>query len=320
MIRQQGIFFLAAGTVALHLLCTTTQISGPSTEEGNPQIVAVVVDSLKQPVPGVSITAYRLAPLVDTLQIPSEATEIAHGLTDASGECSFDSLPAGIYSITAADLETDRRALQSGLVITDEVNAPRLTDTLMLDRPGGFRGFVTRGGNLSNQNLQDAGIMVIIQEIARSMLTPPNGAYSFTGLPAGTYTVIYYATDGFISARRSIKVNPGDDTFPVDTVFLKPSRLLPPKGFTGSYDTLAGLVHLSWQRVDYDSIRWYEVLRFDFNGPYNDTLRTTDTFVVDSVNSIPSETELTYVIRSVDRALNTSDNAGPVEIKVAGSP
>ena len=161
--------------------------------------------------------------------------------------------------------------------------------------------------------------MVIAQEIALSFITPSDGSYLFAGMPADTYTVIYYATDGFISARRSVIIHPGD-TVIVDTVFLKPSKLLPPKGFTASYDTLAGLVHLSWQKVDYDSLRWYEVLRFDLAGPYDDTIRTIDTFVVDSINSIPPGTALTYVIRSVDRALNTSDNAGPVEIKVAGSP
>lgn len=314
--RHWSMLAQAAGIVALHLLCTHAPVSGPSTEEGNPQITAVVVDSLRKPVPGVWVITHRIAQLADTLQIPSGATKIDSGLTDVSGQCSFDSLSPGTYSIEAKDLSSNRRAIRTRITIDDSAADPGLTDTLVLGRPAAFRGVVSRGGMQSNQNLQNAAIMVIVHEIALSFITPSDGSYSFAEMPAGTYTVIYYATDGFISARRTVIINPGD-TVTVDTVFLKPSKLLPPKGFSGTYDTLAGLVHLSWQKVDYDSLRWYEVLRFDLTGPYDDTLCTVDTFVVDSVSSIPAGTALTYVIRSVDRALNPSDNAGPVEIEVA---
>ncbi len=313
---RTGWLALAAGTVALHLLCTNAPVTGPSTEEGNPQIVAVVVDSLRQPVPGAIVTAYRIPLNVDTLREPLEPMEIAQGKTDTSGRCSFNNLMTGFYSIQAAI--TTQQAMKSGIEIDDSYHRNQI-DTLTLGSPGAISGVVSRGGvpgNVTNQQLKDGVIQVIIQEIRLSATTPDNGTYLFDSLPPGTYTLLYYASDGFYSAKRTVNVTAGNTT-PVNTVILKPvPRLLPPKGFTAVYDSIAGLVHLSWQKVNYDSLRWYEVLRYDLAGPYDDTLCTVDTFVVDSVNSIPSGTELTYVIRTIDRALNTSDNAGPQEVKV----
>ena len=315
----------AAGMGLMQLLCNIAPVAGPSTEEGNPQVVAVVVDSLKNPVPGISVSAFRLPSGNDSLQVPTVATTAATGVTDNSGRCEFDSLAPGTYSFEASNQTASLRALGSSISFSaDEKKS--FTDTLMLSRPGSFKGVVSRGGvpgvvASQNTNLVDGAIMVIIQEIGLSAITPPSGAYSFPSLPPGAYTVIYYATDGFFSAKRTVIIDAGE-ALTGDTVILKPvPRLLPPKGCTVSYgktDTSSdtGPVRIEWQPVDFDSLRWYEVERFDLAGPFDTVLITTDTFVIDDVAAIPAGTILNYVVRSVDRAFNKSANAGPYEVVV----
>jgi hypothetical protein len=325
--RRRGFYCIAVVlTVLLNVVCShdaIDPIAGPSTQEGNPQIVAVVIDSLKQPVAGVTVSTYRVADNTDTSQPPVAAALVAQGITDSSGRCAFDSLTAGIYSIEANDWTTSQRALKAGITITGD-SAKERTDTLQLDRPGTIRGVVSRGGVLGgltnqNANIKDGAIMVIVQEIeVPSKITPQNGTYSFTSLPPGQYTIFYYATNGFYSAKQSVTVAAGDTVF-ADTVILKPLPSLtplPPKGFTADYDTAAALIRCSWQKVVFNDLRWYEVQRYDFNGPYDALSAVTDTFFVDSVATIPSGTKLTYVVRAVSSALNPSENAGPIEITI----
>ena len=281
--------------------------------------MAVVVDSLSKPVSGATVTAFRLPESVDTLQPPANAIAVAQQQTDADGRCTFTILPQGVYSLEATGPASALRALSPELAVTDSNG---ITDTLRLAQPGGISGVVSRGGVpgvviTQNANLRDAAIMVIVQEVGLSMLTPQTGEYTFPTLPPGSYTVLYYATDGFFSTKRSAAVDPGAMT-QVDTVILKPvPRLLPPRGFTLSNETdTIKTVTLSWQPVDFDSLRWYEVERFDLSGPFDTVFTTTDTMVIDTVAAIPSGTTLNYVVRSVDRAFNRSVNAGPLEVVV----
>ena len=321
MTRHLYGIFPAAVIVAFHLACTPGPVSGPSTEEGNPQIVAVVVDSLNNPVPNATVTAYRIPPATDTLQPPSTATVVAKRLTDATGRSVFDILPEGTYTLEATDPTAAFSALSADVTIGD--SGTGFTDTLILEQPGGIAGVVSRGGvpgvvASQNTNLIDAAIMVIIQELGQSFITPQTGEYSFPTLPPGTYTVTYYATDGFFSAKQSIRVASGKVTT-ADTVILTPvPRLLPPRGFVLNTSEEGNLktVTLTWQKVAFDSLRWYEVERFDLSGPFDTVFTTTDTIVVDTVSDIPSGTVLNYVVRSVDRAFNRSANAGPLEVVV----
>ncbi|MBN1308373.1 MAG: hypothetical protein JXA18_10680 [Chitinispirillaceae bacterium] len=310
-----------AGAAALHLFCSRAPVSGPSTEEGNPQIVAVVVDSDRQPVSGIPVTAFRSSALTDSLAVPSGATEVATRFTGDNGRCTFDSLETGTYSLQASDAANSRSAFRSSIRITGDTETDRYSDTLTLDRSGGIRGIVSRGGvggyvPSQNTNLKDAAIMVIVQEINLSFITPQDGSYSFPELPEGTYTIMYYATDGFFSAKQTVTVEAGSIT-DADTLILTPvPRLLPPKDFTAVYDTTEAVVTLSWQPLEYDSLRWYEVERIDMGGQHGSIFTTEGTLLTDTISAIPSGTVLNYVIRSVDKAFNKSSNAGPVEIVV----
>jgi hypothetical protein len=207
----------------------------------------------------------------------------------------------------------------SGVPVLDSSNSPGF-DTLKLSSPGALSGVVTRGGILgvvNNQALRDGFIQVKIAELDRFMLTAQNGSFSFAGLPAASYTILCYATDGFYTTiKKDVPVVPGRTTV-LDTILLSPvPRLLPPQGFSARLDSVMQSVVLRWNKVTYADLRWYEAERIDPKGLFNRTWITTDTASIDSVGSIPAGTVLYYVVRSIDSAFNKSLNAGPAEVTV----
>jgi uncharacterized protein (DUF2141 family) len=301
--------------------CTDSRIAGPSTEQGNPQIVATVVDANRQPIGGALVTVFMVAANSDSTEQPKAATSAGIQQTDHKGVCSFEKLLPGSYALSVADTSQNRAAFRSKIVVTGLNPAePDFIDTLVVTAPGSIRGVVSRGGVLGNninQNLRDGFIQVKLGEIDRSTVTGPDGRYAFANLPAGAYTIYYYATDGFyMSKRENIVVAPGNETI-ADTVILKNvPRLLPPQGLQTVYDTSAGIVHLYWRKVLFDSLRWYEVKRINLTLARDTIFICQDTVRHDTLNTLPKGTRLDYVVRSVDRAYNPSLYAGTAEITV----
>jgi hypothetical protein len=119
-----------------------------------------------------------------------------------------------------------------------------------------------------------------------------------------------------VSDREDLLVAPGSETF-ADTVILKSvPRLTPPQGLQAVYDTAAGIIQLSWHKVPFDSLRWYEVKRINLTLARDTIFICQDTVRHDTVNALPSGTRLDYVVRSVDRAYNPSLYAGTAEITI----
>jgi hypothetical protein len=319
--KAPQLLLIPALALLLLTFCTDSRISGPPSEQGNPQVVAVVVDNSHRPIDGATVTMYRVSTLGDSTDQPLSAVNIAVRQTDSIGKCSFDNISLGLYSLEASDSVNSRSALKTNITISaTKPGRTEFSDTIVLNAPGGIKGVVSRGGVIgtaTNQNLGNGFIQVRIGEIDRLFVTVANGKYSFTNLPAGSYTLFYYATDGFYSAKReNIIVSPANDTT-LDTVVLRAvPRLLPPKGFGADYDTVAGIVHLHWQKVTFDSLRWYEVKSINITVPKEITFITYDTLFSDTVKGLPAGTILDYVVHSVDKAFNPSANAGPVEITV----
>jgi uncharacterized protein (DUF2141 family) len=299
--------------------------AGPSTEEGNPQIIATVVDSGNRPVAGAIVVAYLMPANSDSGAQPLSARSAAFAQTNSDGSCLFEGLDPGNYSVVATDSAGNRSAMRSGITITVKVpDAPEFSDTLVLAASGSLRGIVTRNGvqGVTNQNLKDGGIQIKIGEIDRSSLTGPDGAYSFSDLPPGAYTLYFYAYEFYSAKRENLVVAEGDPTL-VDTVILTPwSRLLlvPPKGLRAVYDTAAQIVNLSWQPVHYDSLRWYKVQRINLSSLRETDFICLDTVFTDTITGISAGTILDYAVCSVgmvDGKLSQSASTAPIEINVA---
>ena len=319
MIIRRLLCFCAA--LCTFCACITT---GPSTEEGNPQIIATVVDSSNRAVTGAIVVAYLMPANSDSGAQPLSARNAASVPTGPDGSCFFEGLDPGRYSLVATDNAGNRSAMQSGIIITVKApDSPEFSDTLVLAATGGIRGIVTRNGvqGVTNQNLKDGGIQVKIGEIDRSYLTGPDGAYSFSNLPAGSYTLYFYAYEFYCAKRESIVVE-ADLSASLDTVILTPwPRLLlvPPNGLRAVYDTSAGFIALRWQQVRYDSLRWYKVQRINLTDMRETDFICLDTIFTDTIAGIPAETVLDYAVCSVgmvDGKLSQSASTAPVEITV----
>jgi hypothetical protein len=139
------VLFVAA---AIGTLSTcTTQVAGTATEEGNPQIVATVVDENRQLISGASVTILGVSPAdTDTTKLPA-TIDVGKAQTDNKGVCSFQNLPPGSYSLSVIDSQHNRLAFEPKIVVTAlKPASPDFDDTLVVSAPGSMSGVVTRGG------------------------------------------------------------------------------------------------------------------------------------------------------------------------------
>ncbi|HEX2958798.1 MAG TPA: carboxypeptidase-like regulatory domain-containing protein [Chitinispirillaceae bacterium] len=310
--------------VIISLLCIyscTKELAGPTTEQGNPQITAVIVDSLGNPIANVPISLLVIYQTEDSLfneqLLPANAIKISSSRSAPDGSCDFSNLAPGKYRIVANDSARNRSVTSNDISLYTNKDTTFM-DTLILQQPGIVKGVVIRSRATSNQQLRNGFIQIRIRELEQFYITDPNGTYTFYNLPYGTYTLYYYAPDGFHTSRMdNITVYPGKTTI-IDTVILTPyQQLLPPADFKGSLDTTNSLVMLSWLPVTYQTFRYYEIERIcNELDSLSRTFKTSGTSLTDTLRSVPEGTLFSYVIHSVDSAYNKSVNAGPLEIVV----
>jgi hypothetical protein len=313
--RQRSLLF----TIAFFslLFACSTQFAGPVTDEGNPQIIASIVDRNNLPVAHAEVSVYRMGDATDSSIAITATVLVAQSSTNSDGECSFENLVDGRYSIKARDSVEKGAGIRSNVIIRSDTNSTQ-RDTITLSQTGEITGVVSRGGlqgtNINSQ-LHDAFIQVKLRELAADYLTDTDGKYRFVNIPAGTYTVLYYASNDFFTAKRENVLVASSNVTDIDTVVLRAKPVLvPPAVFLARYDTANGIVRLGWSIVVYSDMRWYEVERIDPNGSYSRLWHTTDTVSVDTVATLPRKTTVYYIVRTVDNAFNISRNSNAIEI------
>jgi hypothetical protein len=306
----------------LFYICSCNRdLAGPTTEQGNPQIVAVIIDSLNTPVAGIPVSLLVFQQNDDTLHneqvLPTNAIKISTAKSTSDGKCTFSNLSSGNYRIVASDSTRNLSVASKNIVLGDLIDTS-FYDTLVLQKPGIIKGVVKRNGEISNQQLQNGFIQIRIRELEQFFITDPSGNYAFYNLPSGIYSIYYYAPDGFYTSRiDKVAVTPGETTI-IDTVTLRPyQKLLPPANFKAVYDTATALLHFSWTAVNFQKLRYYEIQRnCDDLEVLEKKWKTLSTILTDTLLAIPDGTRFSYVIHSVDSVYTLSLNAGPIEIQV----
>lgn len=308
----------------LSIYSCTKELAGPTTEQGNPQITAVVLDSLNKPIADVSVSLLVMSqagnPDSTGQLLPANAIKISSSKSSTDGTCDFSNLAPGNYRIVAND-SLRNLSVTSGDILLEANDSTTFLKTLILQSPGTVKGVVARSRASMNQQLNNGFIQIRIRELEQFYITDPTGNYTFYNLPYGTYTIYYYAPDGFYTSRiDNIAVYPGKTTV-IDTIMLKSyQQFLPPPDFKGSLDTTNALYTLSWTPIKYQKLRYYEIERIcSERDSLNRIFRTPLTSMTDTLKLVPDGTFFSYVIRSVDSAYNKSVNAGPVEIMVGKS-
>jgi hypothetical protein len=310
--------------VIITLLCVytcTKEIAGPTTEQGNPQITAVIIDSLNNPIADVNVVLLVIYQSDDSLYkeqlLPANAIKISSAKSASDGKCDFSNLAQGKYRIVANDSIRNLSVTSSDISLIANKDTTFIY-TLKLQHPGTIKGVVIRNRTPMNQQLHNGFIQIRIRELEQFYITDPTGSYTFYNLPYGTYTIFYYAPDGFYTSRvDNIAVYPGKTTI-IDTILLKSyQQLLPPADFKGLTDTTKTLFILSWSPVKYQNFRYYEIERICAETEsLNKVFKTIFTSITDTLQLVPTGTHFSYIIRSIDSAYNKSVNAGPVELTV----
>ena len=214
---KRRIYFMGSLFLSVFLFCTKTDpLSGPSTEQGNPVMIGLVM-SENQPVAGAQVSVYEYVTIQGSETLGVEVKRIT---TNEKGNFYLQFIDTGKYAIQCIHPDSSRYAFKKLNII----DSSEVTDTFNLQTPGCLYGTVSRGGVLnssSNLELLDGDIRVVIIDINRSTITGPDGSYQFFDLPAGNYNIAYYPGGSFFSSYRSNVSVISDLITSIDTVFLK---------------------------------------------------------------------------------------------------
>jgi uncharacterized surface anchored protein len=141
-------------------------------------------------------------------------TTVGTATTGADGTYSVTDLPAGSYDVVFTDAPAYLPLTKSD--VTVEQGADTTVDAALTEAPGSISGSVTAldgGAPL-------AGVTVTVQDGATTVGTATTGAdggYTVTGVPAGTYDVVFSKAPTYLSATvPNVTVQPGVQTSGVD--------------------------------------------------------------------------------------------------------
>lgn len=307
--------------VLLFLDCTPSdeKLAGPSTEEGNPVILGKVFYNSKPSADAV-IRAHRIPDITDSSSFIPGQNLVAVTYTDKKGVFSFYELVPGTYSLEAYNPANQGYGLADAVILSSDSGDVYRVDSIALMQPGRLTGVVTRGGVLgigSNVNLHNGFIQVKLLEIDREYTTGPDGKYELNNIPAGEYTLAFYASDGFFTQFHGpVQVTSGGSRDINPITLERIPWLAPPKptGLSARYNSPAGTVTLSWHPVLIENLAGYKVERRSSPLSEGILFGTTDTTFEDTLSGYPQGTVFYYVVRAVNNSFMESSNDGPVKI------
>ena len=141
---------LVPGTFSL--LCTSNpQITGPSTELGNPVYIGVVLDTTLNPAQNANVTVFKMITVSNSnIAFDTIGIEIVSFITDTQGLFSIDNMVPGEYRIQSYTSDSSLFALKRVLIIDEQDST--MYDTLILGPSGSVKGVTTRRGQLASQS------------------------------------------------------------------------------------------------------------------------------------------------------------------------
>lgn len=295
-----GVFLLAL------LFCNTPNAGGgDETQTGN-RITGCLVDYRNgQPANNASVRLYH----GDTALPASIALDST--ITDAVGKYRFDSIAAGTYTIECRKVDgTDTLSAMHRHIRHDTLTVTDVgVDTLKA--PGKISGSVDF--NSSNK----MGVTVFVPGTSFIAITDSSGAFCISYVPPDTYEVAY-SYYGYLTAYdTAVVVHANTTTFlPVKHLVRDPGvPPPPPAGLKASYDTLRGIVTVSWNNEHDSTVAGYIVFRKDTTKSAQDPTQisglslVTDTFYCDTPYSSISDTApytFAYYVKAQDKRSNRS--------------
>ncbi|MBF0431227.1 MAG: hypothetical protein HQK83_08120 [Fibrobacteria bacterium] len=235
----------------------------------------------ESPAGGAKVRIYSVGfdPDSDGLSKITASNQYFQTITNEEGRFVItDSLESGEYNILAE--LGDHKSYQDSIFISSTMN--NIQDDTLRD-PGQVSGYVKMqpGTPLNSVVISVLGSQYINRNVNS------NGFFTLPPMAPGTYSVAFTTNqDEYVTTFHSITVNSGiHDTIqePFEIIYTGIPVLT---GLSIAYDTLNGIVQLSWDPTTYENYQEYAVFKDEFdaaNKTETPFKATSDTFFIDSI-------------------------------------
>jgi hypothetical protein len=301
---------LFACLIAL-VTCTTqnpADVSGGTSENGNAMVSGHLYNANGTPARNALVRLYRVDYNPSPVPLSkSNAAVYAYAITDTAGKYSLDTLASGDYNILG--MKDDNLSFRDSVPVRQDYKMTVPSDTLK--QPGSLRGIVRLLFEHDSKN-------IFILVMGTQYFTAPadtSGRFRLDSLPEGSYNVRFMPTKPDYDVFDTIlKITAGITDTLKDTIRLKFNGIATPGGLTAIYDTLHGVVNLSWNKVPGTNIAGYNVYRHDVSSQTPEKISgarvVADTFYADTVfRDIMDSSDLVYIYQL--KAQDTNANLGP---------
>jgi len=178
--------------------------------------------------------------------------------TNDKGQYAFSGLAKGTYNVIAS--KDSSIAFQDSVFISSSSNSLE-PDTL--EKSGSFTGIVRLQ---VNHNPSTVTVQVLGTDIYSEV--DSKGWFTLKPLAKGEYNLRLVTTlPDYSPTFKSIKVQGGKNDTLSDTIIMKYTGIPVVTGLRASYDTLNGVVHLSWNQVSYYDFQDYLIYKDWFGNP-----------------------------------------------------
>jgi hypothetical protein len=248
--KRQILSTLALAATGLWLFsCDSQKVTG-TVDETNAS-AARLLDTAGTPVAGANLLVFQPQ---DTMGKP-----IATGLTLADGTYSLPIVADGMYRVVAR-IPTGKTAVQDS-VYTNQGKLQVRTDTVR--SPGSLYGVVEMVGDDNPKSVE----VSVLGSDASVVNVGADGTYRLDGLGAGTWKLRFASTLSGYTNTYVVAQSKTTVAVKVDTVTMNYIDIPPVAGLKSVYDTVTGLVRLSWTfPSNVKGIRDIEILRADRAG------------------------------------------------------
>ena len=299
--------------MSLFLLDCTDPIAG-GTDTGNPVIAGILYNPNGTRAANAKVRAITVDhnPISNT---KNRIIAIDSTVTNDSGEYSFDSLPEGYYNIFGQG--------DSGISYNDSFFVFDDTVTVFPDDtlgcPGTLRGVVRLHSGDDSRTV----IILVFGTFTWTAPVDSIGNFSIENMAEGTYHVRFLTTlSNYDPLDKNLFIKAGVDSTMPDTIRLNYNGIPVPEGLKANYDTLNGMVNLSWNELNFPALEGYIVFRNDTSSTIPENISgnkaLNDTFYTDTVFSNLLDTNsyvFEYRLKSQDtNAVMSGQYSIPVEV------
>ncbi|MDB5104007.1 MAG: Kelch repeat-containing protein precursor [Fibrobacteres bacterium] len=246
------------------------------------------------------VRVYEVSHIPDSAGTPRDSSAndfIYSTTTDANGRYQVVALPKGEYNLLA-DLDGNV-SYRDSVLISDRTGI-LANDTL--DRPGSLRGVIRLQ---PDHDPRSATVQVLGTDHYANV--DAEGRFRLRGLARGVYSLrILVNRPEYTALFTSARVRTGsDDTLP-DTLSPAYTGIPVVTGMNASYDTLRGVVRLTWRPVEYRDLSDYLVYRdpsLSLDPSATPIGKASDTVFLDTLY-LPSRTGLFDPEDGLDRVMS----------------